>query len=112
MKGIELSERFYEAYGRPMIREQFPEYEERIAVGLVGHGSECFGYDDDVSSDHDYGPEFCLFLTEEDHREIGFRLERAYDKLPASFEGIARSGGSRFGAGTKGVHAIAELYRG
>lgn len=44
MKGLELAKRYYEAYGKPMIAEQFPEYEGRIAVGLAGPGSECFGY--------------------------------------------------------------------
>ena len=57
MRGLELSRRFYEEFGREMVRKEFPEYEERIAAGLVGQGSECFGYDDEVSRDHDFGPE-------------------------------------------------------
>ena len=42
MNGMELAERYYETYGRPMLHEKYPEYETRIAVGLVGEGSECF----------------------------------------------------------------------
>ena len=53
MKGLELAKAYYEEYGRPMIREKFPDYEGRIAVGLAGEGSECFGYDDEISRDHD-----------------------------------------------------------
>ena len=40
MKGLELARKYYETYGAPMIREEFPEYEEMIAVGLTGSGSE------------------------------------------------------------------------
>ena len=54
MKGLELAKAYYEEYGRPMIREKFPDYEGRIAVGLAGEGSECFGYDDEISRDHDF----------------------------------------------------------
>ena len=49
MKGLELSRKYYEAYGAGMIHKQFPEYEEIIAVGLTGSGSECYGFDDEVS---------------------------------------------------------------
>ena len=34
MKGIELSRAYYEAFGAPMIHEQFPEYEEIIAAAI------------------------------------------------------------------------------
>ncbi|MGN1170884.1 MAG: tetratricopeptide repeat protein, partial [Lachnospiraceae bacterium] len=38
--GMALCEAFYKEYGEPMIREKFPEYQESIAAGLVGEGSE------------------------------------------------------------------------
>ena len=82
MKGLEETRAFYEEYGRPMLREQFPEYESRIAVGLVGRGSECFGYDDEVSRDHDFEPGFCLWLEDVDELRIGVELARAYRALP------------------------------
>ena len=41
MKGLELARAYWEACGAPMIREQFPEYEEIIAAALTGSGSEC-----------------------------------------------------------------------
>ena len=87
MQGIELCRGFYEAYGAPMLHEQFPQYEEIIAVGLVGAGSECFGYDDEVSRDHDFEPAFCLFLPDEEviDRRTAFLLERAYAKLPKEY---------------------------
>ena len=52
---VELARAYYEQFGKRMIREQFSEYADRIAVGLVGEGSECLGFDDMLSEDHDYG---------------------------------------------------------
>ena len=63
MKGLELSKRYYEEYGQAMIQRHFRQYEERIAAGLVGMGSECFGFDDEISRDHDWGPAFCIWLN-------------------------------------------------
>ena len=45
---IERSYRFYIGKVAPMIHDKFPEYEDRIAVGIAGEGSDCFGYDDDI----------------------------------------------------------------
>ena len=113
MKGLELSEKYYRAFGESMIREQFPEWEGRIAVGLTGSGSECYGYDDEVSADHDFGPEFCLFLPEEEilDRRTAFRLERAYAKLPAEFEGYSRQKMGPAGGQRHGVFRRREYFR-
>lgn len=88
--GMELCMAFYEEYGIPMIRKKFPEYEQMIAVGLVGEGSECFGFDDQVSRDHDFGPGFCMWLTDPVYDEIGEELQKAYEELPATYMGITR----------------------
>ena len=82
MKGQGLSRRFYEEYGRPMLREQFGAYEEQIAAGIVGEGSDCFGYDDEISRDHDFEAGFCLWIPERLEHELEFKLSRAYGKLP------------------------------
>ena len=87
MKGLEISRNFWEEYGRPMIENEFAEYADRIAAGLVGHGSECFGFDDELSTDHDFDAGFCIWLTEEDEKLFGFKLFRAYSKLPQEYMG-------------------------
>ncbi len=112
MKGIDLARNYYEAYGAPMIREQFPDYEEIIAAGLTGSGSECYGYDDDLSGDHDFEPGFCLFIPGEDivDRRTAFQLERAYAKLPAEFEGYTRQKIAPAGGQRHGVFRIDEFF--
>lgn len=81
MRGLDEARQLYLQRGAQLIHERFPEYEGRIAVGLCGHGSECFGYDDELSRDHDFTPGFCLWLTAEDDRLIGVELSRAYREL-------------------------------
>ena len=62
MTGLEIARGYFEEYGRPMLEREFPEVLPQLAAGLCGSGSECFGYDDDISRDHDFAPGFLLFL--------------------------------------------------
>ena len=67
-----------------MIHEKFREAEQRIAVGIAGEGSDCFGYDDLISRDHDFGTGVCLWLTGEDMQAFGRDLADAYATLVES----------------------------
>ncbi|MDR1574093.1 MAG: DUF4037 domain-containing protein [Clostridiales Family XIII bacterium] len=89
MKGLELAERYYLDCGREMLSRCFPQHKDRVACGLAGEGSDCLGFDDAVSRDHDFGPGFCMWLTDEDEAEIGDALRAAYRALPQSFMGCA-----------------------
>ncbi len=85
MNGMQLAEDFYEKYGKAMIHEKFPEYESRIAVGKVGEGSECFGFDDEISRDHDFKPGFSMWLTDEDYKAIGESLSKEYAEIYSKY---------------------------
>jgi len=110
--GLAIARAYYEEYGKPMLHAQFPELEPLIAVGLTGSGSECFGYDDEVSRDHDFEPGFCLFLPGEDviDRKKAFALERAYAKLPKEYAGLKRSLMGPVGGARRGVLRTAEFF--
>ena len=107
-KGLAEARDFYEQYGKQMIADNFADYADRIAVGLAGHGSECFGFDDELSRDHDFGIGFCMWLTDEDYDRIGFRLSRAYTKLVRAHGGGYCLNESQFVG--KGVHTTTEFY--
>ncbi|WP_062076976.1 DUF4037 domain-containing protein [Demequina globuliformis] len=109
--GLVLARRYWLAHGKPLLDAEFPEYAGRIAAGLVGHGSECYGFDDAVSADHDFGVGFCWWLTAGDHAKIGRSLQDAYDSLPRTFEGYpVRPALAAHGQRRCGVFEIGEFF--
>ena len=111
MKGLELCRKFFYEYGEKMINEEFADIKHLLAAGLVGSGSECFGYDDEVSADHDFDAGFCIFVPDDiDERRL-FQLERAYAKLPKEFSGYRREKLSPVGGNRRGVIKTSEFYR-
>lgn len=112
MNGSELSFKYYESFGLPEFSSKFPELFPLLCFGLAGAGSECYGFDDELSQDHDFEPGFCVFYPEDklDSRQV-FALERAYAKLPKDFMGFSRSmiapyGGER----RRGVIGVNEFF--
>ncbi|MCI9092811.1 MAG: DUF4037 domain-containing protein [Coprobacillus sp.] len=110
VKGLEVCQKYYEVYGQKMITEKFGHYQKYMAIGLFGFGSECLGYDDIISQDHDYGPGFCIWLPEDIYQEIGQSLQEEYDKLPQEFMGLKRIQ-SHHGSGRVGVFSIDSFFQ-
>ena len=101
-----MARQLYEETVRPALAEEFPEKEGRIAVGLAGPGSECFGFDDEISQDHDFVPRLCLWLTAEDAAEYGENLQKRYEAWTAHIPGVSAQARDR-----SGVIPIPEFYR-
>jgi len=110
LQGLELAEEYFNYYGRPLIHAKFKAYENRIAVGLIGEGSECYGFDDNFSRDHDWGPSFCLWLTAKDYPIIGIALQAEIDKLPQVFAGYGPRQVSAYGEKRVGVFETGKFY--
>ena len=70
MNGLQISREYFESTAKENLQEYFPELFPRLAVGLAGNGSECFGYDDETSRDHDWGADFFIWVTEQDREYI------------------------------------------
>lgn len=107
MRGLDEARALYEARGREAIARCAPDAESRVAVGLAGRGSECFGFDDALSRDHDFEPGFCLWLTDEDYAALAPALSRAYRELTG--QGAAAQ--SVLAERKLGVHRIGDFYR-
>ncbi|WP_298703229.1 DUF4037 domain-containing protein [uncultured Veillonella sp.] len=61
----------------PILKQSFPELLARMAAGLVGKGSECLGYDDEFSKDHDFESKVLLFMSAADYEAHHRELEEA-----------------------------------
>lgn len=95
-----------------MIEERFPDIADQTAAGLVGYGSECLGFDDEISRDHDYGPSFCIWLPRKTYRQFGEAMQTAYDALPKTFLGVSERVEQEQGKGRVGVLCLEDFYRG
>jgi len=109
IRGLDICRKYYEEVGAPMIHSMFEKYESRIAVGLVGEGSDCFGFDDELSRDHDWGPGFCMWVDDVTYDAIGKELQEAYENLPAEFMGYRRMT-TREAEGRLGVIKVKDFY--
>lgn len=106
----QIFEDYYFEHGEPMLQKYFPDFIEKIAIGKAGEGSDCFGFDDEISSDHDFGPGFCMWITRETYEQIGKQLQEEYNKLPITFRGVTRNN-TEHGKARVGVCVIDEFYR-
>ncbi len=113
MNGLEISRAYFGEYGMPMLEEKFPEQLPHIAAGLFGSGSECFGFDDELSRDHDFDPGFMLLLPGEGviDRKQEFALERAYAALPKEFMGVERPMMAPVGGSRRGVMRMDDFFK-
>ncbi len=110
MQGLELSRAYFAQCARPLLAECLPLFLEQAAIGLVGEGSECFGFDDEISQDHDWGPAFCLWLPQAEWGEWLDSVEDVLALLPQEFHGHAARMRPQDRAGRVGPLAIEQFY--
>lgn len=110
MKGLEIAKAFFSEECLPRLRREMPGVMPYLAAGLVGEGSDCFGYDDVLSRDHDWGPAFCLWLPERLMGEYASALNAVLAELPKKFMGIPVR--NMVGDRRVGLHSIESFYLG
>lgn len=111
MKGLELSRRYYEDICRPAVEQYLPAHIEKMAFGLVGDGSECYGFDDEISRDHDFGPRIMIWISSRDYTDFGIKLQEIIRNLPRKFLGFDGVNTSQYGKGREGVFTISGFYK-
>ncbi len=110
VRGLDICRGYYEEIVVPALEKEFPELKDKMAIGLVGEGSDCYGYDDEISRDHDWGPEVCIFVTDETYEKNGKKLEEFYEKLPGEYKGFKRAQ-TVSGSGRRGIIKISDFCR-
>lgn len=78
---LELSHHYFINKVRTLFIKEFGDDYKRMAFGMVGEGSDCYGFDDEISKDHDLGIGFCIWLNQEDYKRIGSRVEVFYNSI-------------------------------
>lgn len=87
VKGLALCRQFFLQAAKPLLEQYFPNLP--YTAGLLGYGSDVLGYDDEVSTDHMWGPRFYLFLREQDLPQRPRILEMFSRRLPYTFLGYS-----------------------
>jgi len=78
---------FYHEAVRPILSQHFPELKH--AAALIGAGSEVLGFDDQLSTDHDWGPRVLLFVDEENQHNTEQIIQVLAQNLPYEFQGYS-----------------------
>lgn len=84
-KGLELARELYEDKVKISFDKEFHDVYLRSAIGLAGYGSDCYGLDDDISTDHDWGPALCIWLNDEDYENYADSIQKMYDSCVEEF---------------------------
>lgn len=86
--GLDLNEQFYHEVVRPILAAQFPGLAH--AAARLGDGSEVLGFDDAMSTDHDWGLRQQIFLQEEEHARWSTAVSQTLaHQLPYSYHGYS-----------------------
>ncbi|HKI54195.1 MAG TPA: DUF4037 domain-containing protein [Anaerolineales bacterium] len=93
MKGLEVAKDFYTEWGKEYLKNSFPELTNRVAIGRIS-GSDVIGADDNISKDHNWGPQFTIFLSEDDYSKYGEKLSAVMNaEAPNPWKGYRLDGG-------------------
>ena len=110
IKGLELSKRYFYDLVLPEFEKNLNDILPLCAFGLVGEGSECYGYDDKISQDHDFGPSVCIWLRKDDYLKHKDKINEVLKKLPKTYLGFQELKESEWGSDRRGLLNIEDFY--
>ena len=88
IQGLRLGGLFFLEAVKPVLDAGFPDLQ--FSAALIGTGSEILGFDDEISTDHHWGPRVMLFLTDEDCKHYGEAIDKAMrNELPLKCRGYS-----------------------
>lgn len=79
--GLAESYEFFTQDVYPLLKNKFHDLLPHLAAGLVGKGSECLGFDDEYSRDHDFECKVHLLVKAPDYFIYGEQLNKAFAQL-------------------------------
>lgn len=109
--GLELAAALWAEQAGPRLARELPGAAGLVAAGLAGEGSECFGFDDPISRDHDWGPALCFWVRRQDLAALRAPLEELLGGLPDPFHGLPLRRPGPEAAGRTGVLEVEGFFR-
>lgn len=79
--GLAQSYDFFKKEVYPLLESEFSDLLPHLAAGLVGKGSECLGFDDQYSRDHDFECKVLVFVKAPDYFIYNDKLMKAFSRL-------------------------------
>ena len=110
IKGLELSKRYFYDIVLPEFEKSLKDILPLCAFGLVGEGSECYGYDDELSQDHDFGPSVCIWLRKDDYLKYKDRINEVLKNLSKTYLDFQELKESEWGNNRRGLLNIDDFY--
>ncbi len=110
VKGLELAERFFWEELYPLLQQSKEELLFHAAFGLAGPGSECLGFDDMYSRDHDFTPMCCIWIRKSEMESYGRDMKELLVKLPKFYEGLPVLQAEELAPGRRGVLELESFY--
>lgn len=110
VQGLELVERYFNEVAFPSLCKNHPELITIVAAGLVGNGSECLGFDDALSRDHDWGIDFFVWLPDGASDEMLAKVDAWKAELFATNPPLYLREQSAYGSFVKAMR-IGDFYR-
>lgn len=107
---MELSYRFFHEVMYPLLKAEYPILLDKCAFGLIGEGSECYGYDDEFSKDHDFSPLCCIFVPHICYQDYYPLINEMLKKLPDNYDGYQLGLDNPVIASRRGPIDIADFF--
>jgi Domain of unknown function (DUF4037) len=84
--GLQLSEDFYRSDIQPILADAYPRL--RHAAALMGRGSEVLGFDDEMSTDHDWSAKVIVFVGTVDADQVEAVQHELRAVMPSTFNEV------------------------
>jgi hypothetical protein len=84
--GLEISREYIQEVILPGLRVEIGDEIDRLAVAVIGTGSDVQGWDDEISRDHHWGPRATIFFRREDEDTLGPQIKSfLHHNLPGTY---------------------------
>lgn len=94
--GLKLKHEYFNECFKPFLETLSEDEKTKLVIGSFFFGSELEGFDDDISEDHDFTPDFTILIKECDE-ELFKKVEEYYKAMPKHYKRYFIKDSKRYG---------------